>query len=388
MKNLAFIFLFLLFSKVIFAQQFSDYEKYPITKTKFKFIKVTKNLNYPWGMTFIDSENLLITEKNGKLLKVNVNSGKVREIKHNIQSIKYNGNSIAFQQGGLLDVYYHNDGHVYFSYSHDYKETVGADNKPSRASSTAIARGKLIENQIKELKVLFLATPKQYVNKHFGSRITIKDNYLYASVGERNQGMIAQDPKRHPGSIIRIHTDGSIPIDNPKFKTNPDWLPEIYQIGLRNPQGMAISPNDNNIYFSNHGPMGGDSIGIVNYAGNYGWKDIAWGGTEYTGFKIGKVPFKNKYDKHVITWVPSMAVGNFQFYKGQTFPEWNGDLIGTATKAEMIYRLDFEQNKIVHKEIILKDRIGRIRDIEIDSKGDIYVIVDDEKSALWKITNQ
>ena len=28
--------------------------------------------------------------------------------------------------------------------------------------------------------------------------------------------MIAQDPTKHPGSIIRIHTDGSIPKDNPK----------------------------------------------------------------------------------------------------------------------------------------------------------------------------
>ena len=46
----------------------------------------------------------------------------------------------------------------------------------------------------------------------------IKDNLLYVTVGERGKGMIAQDPSKHPGSIIRIHLDGKIPTDNPKFK--------------------------------------------------------------------------------------------------------------------------------------------------------------------------
>ena len=51
--------------------------------------------------------------------------------------------------------------------------------------------------------------------------------------------MIAQDPTQHPGSIIRIKLDGSIPKDNPKFIDKKDWLPEIFQIGVRNPQGLT-----------------------------------------------------------------------------------------------------------------------------------------------------
>ena len=35
------------------------------------------------------------------------------------------------------------------------------DKKPSKASSTAIARGKLVGNEIKELEVLLIAKPKQ-----------------------------------------------------------------------------------------------------------------------------------------------------------------------------------------------------------------------------------
>ena len=62
------------------------------------------------------------------------------------------------------------------------------------------------------------------------------------SFGERDAGMIAQDPQKHPGSIIRIKTNGNVPTDNPAFRGYEEWLPEIFQIGLRNPQGMAISP--------------------------------------------------------------------------------------------------------------------------------------------------
>ena len=43
----------------------------------------------------------------------------------------------------------------------------------------------------------------------------IKDDFLFVGFGERDKGMIAQNPQKHPGSIIRIKTDGTIPIDNP-----------------------------------------------------------------------------------------------------------------------------------------------------------------------------
>ena len=157
---------------------------------------------------------------------------------------------------------------------------------------------------------------------------------------------------------------------------------------MRNPQGMAISPKNGEIYFSQHGPMGGDNIGIVKFAGNYGWKDIAWGGKEYSGRKIGTKDFKDIYNKNLITWVPSIAVGNIQFYKGETFHEWKENLIVSATKTKLLARLVFEGPKVIDQEIIIKDdkRIGRIRDFEIDHEGNILVISDSSPSYLWKIS--
>ncbi len=387
LKNYFLILLIFLSSNIPMAQdKFSNFKKYPKTNQKFKLVKVTEKLNYPWGMTFIDKEHLLVTEKNGRLLKINIKTGLKKEIKHEIQSIKFkNEKKISTQQGGLLDVLYDN-GWVYFSYSHTFEKNNLDDRSSGRFSSTAIARGILKDDKILNLKVLFIAKPKLISGKHFGSRMVIKDEFIFASFGDRGLGMIAQDPEKHHGSIIRIKTDGSIPSDNPKGKGKKNWLSEIYQIGLRNPQGMTINPNNNRIYFSNHGPRGGDSIGVIKFGGNYGWKEIAWGGTEYIGTKIGKSALNNIYDDPVKIWVPSIGAGNLTFYNGKTFPDWQGDLLVTATGSKMLVRINFDNEKVIGEEFILKDEIGRVRDLEVDIDGDIYLISDEFNSKLWKIT--
>ena len=146
---------------------------------------------------------------------------KVLEIKHNL-SILEDG------QGGLLDVLY-DRGQIFISYS---------ENRGNRKTSTSVAKGLFNKRKI-EFQNIFRAEPPIESGYHFGSRLVIKENHLYITAGERGKGMIAQDPTKHPGSIIRINLDGSIPSDNPKFKDKKDWLPEIYQIGLRNPQGLV-----------------------------------------------------------------------------------------------------------------------------------------------------
>ena len=123
LKNYLWILLIFLSNNILLAQdKFSNYKKYPKTNQKFKLVEVADNLNYPWGMTFIDEENLLVTEKNGKLFKINVKNSIKKEIKLEIQSIKFNNvKKISSQQGGLLDVLY-NNGWIYFSYSHVFKK--------------------------------------------------------------------------------------------------------------------------------------------------------------------------------------------------------------------------------------------------------------------------
>ena len=333
--------------------------------SEIKFEKIYDDFNKPWSLSFIDKENIIITEKTGKLFTLNLKTKNKNEIKHNLSLI-------SLGQGGLLDVLYNNNK-IFISY---------AENRGDWKTSTSVAKGIFDKKKI-IFKNIFRAEPPIDSGYHFGSRLVIKDKHLYVTAGERGQGMIAQDGKKHPGSIIRVNLDGSIPNDNPKFKGKMDWLPEIYQIGVRNPQGMALSPFDNKIYITNHGAKGGDWFGITKFGENYGWKILGWGGTNYSGTKIGP-KWKPGFTKAIKYWVPSIAVSAMTIYNGNTFKEWNGDALITSLKDQSLRKIKFKDEKFLNEEIIFKGKIGRIRDIKIQKNtGDLYMLSDN--GELWRM---
>ena len=178
-----FIFLIFIFSNIASAKNFN-------------FKKIV-DLKDPWGSTFVDHNNILITEKSGIIKLVDITNKDIDLINHNLNFLEHG-------QGGLLDVLF-NDDFIYISYS---------ENRGNWKTSTSIAKAKF-NNKNLIFKNIFQANPPIDSGYHFGSRLAIKDNFLFASAGERGKGMIAQDPTKHPGSIIRIHLDGSIPKDNP-----------------------------------------------------------------------------------------------------------------------------------------------------------------------------
>ena len=326
-----------------------------------KFTKII-NLDKPWGSSFINKDELIITEKNGKIKIVNINSGEVLEVDHNLTFLKVG-------QGGLLDIL-HKDNFLWISYSED---------RGDWKTSTSIAKAKLDKKEL-NFKNIFQAEPPIDSGYHFGSRLAIKDNYLFASAGERGQGMIAQDPTKHPGSIIRIHLDGSIPKDNPKFEGKTDWLPEIYQIGVRNPQGLTVSDYDGKIYLSNHGARGGDWFGEAKKGENYGWKILGWGGKNYSGTKIGP-KWKPGFTKAIQYWVPSIATSAITIYEGNEFKDWNGHALITSLKDESLRKLIFNDLSNVKEDLIFKNKVGRIRDIQVHpSNGKIFFLSED---GLW-----
>ncbi|MDA0671030.1 MAG: PQQ-dependent sugar dehydrogenase, partial [Proteobacteria bacterium] len=211
-----------------------------------ELIKIADRFQAPWSLTIVKQSLYLVTEKSGNLVLLNRETNTRKKISHNL-------NVLEDGQGGLLDVMYHKD-YVYVTY---------AENRGQGKTSTSAARAKFNESRL-EFTNIFRAEPPINSGYHFGSRIVIKDDYVFLSAGERGGDSIAQDPTKHPGSIIRVHLDGSIPKDNPKFKGKSNWLPEIYQIGIRNVQGMALSPYDGEVYMTNHGARGGDWFGKVN----------------------------------------------------------------------------------------------------------------------------
>jgi len=330
-----------------------------------KLEEVIKNLNNPWSLSFMTDKDILVTEKSGNLLKINLTNKKIDKFTHNL-------NILEDGQGGLLEVLFENN-EIFVSYS---------ENRGSGKSSTSVAKASMKNNEL-NFKNIFRAEPPINSGYHFGSRLVIKNNYLFITAGERGKGMIAQDATKHPGSIIRINLDGSIPNNNPKFENKKNWLPEIYQIGVRNPQGMALSPFNGEIYLTNHGAKGGDWFGIVKKAENYGWKILGWGGTNYTGTRIGP-KWKPGFTKAIKYWVPSIAASSMIIYKGNEFKEWNGDALITSLKDQSLRKIKFKDNNFINENIIFKDIIGRIRDIEIEKKtGEIFLLTD--QGSVWRL---
>ena len=353
MKKIFFIvFLFLNQNQNIFSQEF-------------KLQEAINGLNSPWSLSFISNDRVIATEKSGNLMLIDFNINEIKKIKHNL-------NILEDGQGGLLEVLYFKD-QVFVSYSEDLKRGF---------STTSVAKANFNEDEL-NFQNIFRAEPPINSGYHFGSRLVIKDNLLYITAGERGKGMIAQDPLKHPGSIIRVHLDGEIPKDNPKFTGKKGWLPEIYQIGVRNPQGMDLSPFDNKIYITNHGAKGGDWFGEVKYGENYGWKILGWGGTNYTGTKIGP-KWMPGFTKAIKYWVPSIAASSMVIYKGEEFKEWNGDALITSLRDQSLRKIRFKDNNFINEKIIFKGKIGRIRDIEIQGNtGKIFLLTDE--GSIWRL---
>ena len=131
---------------------------------------------------------------------------------------------------------------------------------------------------------------------------------------------------------------------------------------------------------SNHGARGGDWFGEAKKGENYGWKILGWGGTNYSGIPIGP-KWKPGFTKAIQYWVPSIATSAITIYKGKEFSEWDGHALITSLKDKSLRKLIFDDLSNVEEEIIFKNKIGRIRDIQVHpDNGKVYFLGED---ALW-----
>ena len=340
---------------------------YNLSADEFKLERTPVSLDYPWGMTWLDQERLLITQKSGEIVLVDTKNYSQTSVAHNIPFVQHG-------QGGLLDII-----------SEDNRVWLSGSVAKEGEFTTAIYQAVFLDNALIEERPIFIAEPYIDSPYHFGSRLEIVGDYLYASIGERGQGNIAQDPSNAIGSIIRLHKNGDIPNDNP-YTSLSNWLPELYQIGVRNPQGMSYDPKTNQVFISNHGPKGGDFIGPAIAGSNYGWKKIGWGGTNYTGSPVGDGnAWEPGFLKPDFIWVPSIGIGGIKFYQGSAFPQWKDSLLVASLKFEYLSILHRKDHSFTHEEIILKNKIGRVRDIEIDKQGYIYLIADEFNTNLFRL---
>lgn len=241
--------------------------------------------------------------------------------------------------------------------------------------ATAVARGKLVDNQLTEVNDVFVALPYVEGGHHLGSRIQFdKSGFLYVSVGDRGErDTFPQSLSNHHGKIHRIHDDGTIPSDNP-FINNTNAQNTIFSYGHRNPQGLAIHPTTGKIWQGEHGPQGGDEINILDAGKNYGWPVITYG-IDYDGTTISALTEMDGMEQPLTYWVPSIAPCGIDFVTGDFYSGWTGDLLVGSLKFEYLHRVKMNGDVVVSEERLLEN-IGRVRDVLMGIDGYIYVAVE------------
>ena len=250
--------------------------------------------------------------------------------------------------------HYHSNGWIYLTYSAQSED----------GATTVLARFKLIKQEITDWQVLFTAKPWGDNSRHFGSRIAFdNENYVYITIGDRGERDLAQSLQHHHGSIIRLHSDGKVPKDNPFSE-----IPAVYSYGHRNPQGLWFDKQKNRLWSHEHGPRGGDELNVISKGKNYGWPIISYGNEYWSNLPVSDKTHQAGMQQPAHYWTPSIAPSGLIRYAGDEFAKWNGSFLLGSLKFGQLVRIEVALRaghtfafKVTQEERLLDGKLGRIR---------------------------
>ncbi len=283
---------------------------------------------------------------------------------------------------GLLDVVldpgFQANNFVYFTYLEPRGDV----------ANLAVARARLDLNgspTLEDLTIIFRAEPAVAGNENVGSRLLFgHDGMLYVTVGDRfDTRDQAQDLGSDLGKLIRIAPDGAVPGDNP-FIGTPGARPEIYALGQRNAQGLALDPTTNAIWELENGAKGGDELNLIKAGANYGWPVTTYG-RGYDDKPIGTGTAARGMEQPAYYWDPSIAPSGFTFYNGNLFAGWRGNILVASLKGQHVSRLVLEDGHVMYEEQMLGELHARIRTIAEAPDGVLYVLTDEDQGRIVRI---
>lgn len=349
---------------------------------KIRVSVVAKGLEHPWSLVFLPDGSMLVTERPGRLRVIH---DVTRDAKLDpkpvtgVPAVRLIGNS------GLMDVALHpkfaENKLVYLTYNKP---------GPNKTIATALARGRLENGALTEVRDIFVADWLPEDANGYNSRMAFgRDGMIYVSNGASNSDS-SQDPKSHRGKIMRLRDDGTVPQDNP-FVGRAGYRPEIYSMGHRNTLGLMVHPVTGALWNNENGPNGGDEINIILPGKNYGWPVASYGRT-YEGPRVSEVPWREGIEQPLVFWVPSIAVAGMAVYTGDRFPAWkNNVFVGSMRTGEIpgtghLERIVFnDKTEELRRETMLTELHQRIREVRQGPDGLLYLLTDEDAGALLRI---
>ena len=352
---------------------------YETADLKIRVEKVADGLANPWSLAWLPNGDLLITERPGRL-RVFRSGALDPEPIAGVPEVR------VTVLGGLLEVLPHpnfaQNRILYLTYAKGGEGTL---------ATTALARARLEGKALKDVEEIFVAENWSNSPTNFGGRMVFgRDGKLYLAVGERQEQDRAQDTMLHGGKVLRLNEDGTAPSDNP-FTGKAGYLPEIYSVGHRSPQGLAFHPTTGELWENEHGPLGGDEINIVRAGANYGWPLVTYG-KNYDGTPVSDASTRAGYESPFMFWVPSIAISGLSFYTGEVLAAWKGNAFvgsmmeGRTRATGHVQRITFsDDGQPIQREPILGQLRQRIRDVRPGPDGLLYVLTDQNPGVLLRI---
>jgi glucose/arabinose dehydrogenase len=346
---------------------------------------ILEGLKRPWSIAFITEDEALISEKEGDLVKVNLQKKEKVRIEGFPTDMAdsltgFGDNTGKFEI--LLDPDFRNNKYIYLSYAAE----------KGAVRTTRIIRAVLEKNSLQQIKTLFVAEPYTHERFHYGGGMVFgKDGKLYFTIGERlftekDQPIvpIAQDIHDRRGKIYRINPDGTIPDDNPDFGSKA--TPGLYATGIRAAQGITLDTSTGKIWFSEHGTHQGDEINVLKAKANYGWPIKTTGKYRYAEYAPLPIP-ENNYTDPVWAWLQTVAPTGLHFYSGNEFAAWNHNLLVGGLSRGSLWRMVIEGETIKSAEELFADDRVRIRKVVQSPAGKLYILSDEVNGKLIRVRN-
>ena len=334
---------------------------------------VARGLSHPWAIAFLPDENILVTERPGRLRLIRDGVLDLLPIS-GTPKVRTEGN------GGLMDVAVHpefsKNGLIYLTYTKPMENGRGAP---------ALAVGRLVGHALTDLRDL-VVTEAYEGNSGLNGRVAFgSDGKVYMSTGGR-VGDAAQDPMSLRGKVLRLEDDGTMPVDNP-FLNRFNYRPEIYTLGHRNTLGLMLHPNTGEMWQHENGPNGGDEINILSPGGNYGWPIVSFG-RFYSGERVNDNPVREGLESPLLVWLPAIAASGIAVYTGDQFPAWKGNVfigslrMGGIPGTGHLQRIVFnERTEEMRRELMLTELNRRIREVREGPDGFLYLLTDEESDG-------
>lgn len=312
---------------------------------------LTQRLNHPWEILWGPDNYIWMTERNGRISRVNPETGAVLPLL-TIPDVKASG------EGGLLGMALHPDfgsqPHVFVVYNYDKSGTY----------REKVVRYTYQQNTLSSPVVLLDNLNASSI--HNGSRLLVTtDGKLWITTGDANRQNDAQQTQVPNGKVLRINTDGSIPADNP-FPSNPVW-----SFGHRNPQGLVLV--NNILYTSEHGPNIEDEVNIIEKKRNYGWP-IVNGPCD----QPSETAFCNSNQVKTPIWSSggvTVATSGLDYYNHDRIAAWKHSLLMATLKDNKLYQLKLSADgrTITGVSTFFNGRYGRLRDVCVSPAGRVYI---------------